>query len=89
MTDEEKMAFVERVGRELCEHFDHVQILTSWSEGGLTKVQTFGCGNWYARIGMAREFIVNDDARTAAREIHSADKPDPPEDGDSWKIPTK
>lgn len=84
MTDEQKREYLEKVCRDLGEHFDHVQILTSWNEEGLTKAQNFGTGNWYARIGMAREFIVNDDARTTAREIHLT-KPEPPEDGESWK----
>lgn len=54
----------------LSEHFDAVQILVTWpnSTGG-TAAFALGAGNWYARQGLAREFIAKDQADTLARAI--------------------
>lgn len=41
-----------------------VQVQVSWMEDGFTKGISQGDGNWYARVGMAREFIEKDQAET-------------------------
>jgi hypothetical protein len=57
---------------QLMEHFDAVQILaTVVSERG-TEMVAIGSGNWYARRGMAEEFINRDKAVTEANEIAEA-----------------
>jgi hypothetical protein len=57
---------------QLMEHFDAVQILaTVVSERG-TELVAIGSGNWYARRGMAEEFINRDRAVTEANEIAEA-----------------
>lgn len=86
MTSEEAGQFVERVAEHLGEHFDAVQILVSRSRpaGGGTEGIRRGCGNWYARQGMAQEFISIDRAIDQANEIARAITPPPP-DGDEWR----
>lgn len=72
MTYEEQAKLVERIAAQLGEHFDAVQILCSTQdEGGGTIGVSRGCGNWYARIGMARELLDADTAEGSARSIAS------------------
>lgn len=72
---------------ELGEHFDCVQILgTYMGDDGNTNRVTRGIGNWYARQGVAREFLEMDAAQTTAYEIAKVvPRIDPPDDGESWK----
>ena len=70
--------------RVLGEHFDHVQILCTWNEQGGTQRHFNGSGNWYARQGMAHDFISWDEAQTAAQEISKV-LPKSDTDGDNWK----
>lgn len=70
--------------RLLGEHFDHVQILATWNEEGTTQRHFTGSGNWYARQGMAHDFISWDKAQTAADEISKV-LPKPDDDGENWK----
>lgn len=69
MTVDERLDYLERVTRELGEHFDHVQIMVSWNEDAQTHRDFFGTGNWYARQGLAHEFIQFDIAQQNAKEI--------------------
>jgi hypothetical protein len=90
MTSEEADALVQKCSIFLGEHFDAVQILASWNEQGLTNMTCHGCGNWYARQGMAKDFINTDQAQEIATQL--ADKlPKPADDGtegDEWKTQT-
>jgi hypothetical protein len=61
----------------LAEHFDHIQILTTWNENSLTKSLFRGAGNWHARQGAAHEFISLDIAQQSAKEI--AEQLNPPD----------
>lgn len=62
----------------------HVQVLMTWNLNGLTYAIDTGKGNWYARQGMAHEFINADIAQGNARQI--AQQIDPPHDGgEEWK----
>lgn len=67
----------------LMEHFDAVEILASHvTEGGTGNVYR-GAGNWYARTGMAADFLKRDEAETLVNRM-----PKPPPDNDdseSWK----
>lgn len=55
---------------KLMEHCDCVQVLVSFpSETGGTAHNFQGAGNWFARQGMAREFVNMDQAQTFATEI--------------------
>jgi hypothetical protein len=69
MTDTEREKLVDDALAVLSEHFDHVQILATWSEPGVTKDCFRGEGNWYARQGMCREFLSRDKAQVVAKEI--------------------
>ena len=84
MNGEDAGKMLEELSAKLSEHFDAVQIMATWNEDGLTKCVNRGNGNWYARQGMAHEFIEQDSAQTQAREI--AEQLDPPDD--DWKAPT-
>ena len=54
---------------QLGEHFEAVQILVSFPIDMGTQPITFGRGNWFARIGMAHDFIRRDQANQIASEI--------------------
>lgn len=58
--------FMEKLG----EHADTIQILASFydAEEG-TLCRKIGTGNFYARQGMAREFLQQDQAQIAATKI--------------------
>lgn len=81
MTVSEQRELVERAAVALGEHFDAVQILVSVAEDGKTRCIKSGVGNWYARQGMAHEFINEDVAKENAAEI--ANQLNPPDEG--WK----
>lgn len=66
MTKEEA---IQKACDVLGEHFDHVQILMTWNEEGLSKYRAIGSGNWYARQGMAHMFINTDIAQDTAFQI--------------------
>lgn len=53
----------------LGEHYDAVQVLVTWSDAGITKSRHLGSGNWYARQGMAHDFVKSDDSAELAKEI--------------------
>lgn len=79
MTSEERTKIVERHVAELSEIYDAVQILGTWlNENGETCGQKRGSGNWYARQGMAREFLEQDSAELSAKAI--GERLDPPDD---------
>ncbi len=52
----------------LSEHFDNVQIIATRSDGTDTLVIDRGTGNWYARYGAVREWIIIQEERT---KIHT------------------
>jgi len=72
---------LDKAALALGEHFDNVQIMVTWMEGGITKSCCRGVGNWHARQGIAHEFINMDIAQENARQIASELK-EPPDD---WK----
>ena len=86
MTAEEAEKLCEEFAAKLGEHFEAVQILVTWSEDGLSMCTKRGTGNWYARMGMAREFLICDQAQTNADEIGRVLPKD--DDGDDWKEKT-
>lgn len=55
--------------RELGEHLDHVQVLATWSEEGASYNIYRGTGNWFARQGMAQNFIQLDIAQDSAVKL--------------------
>lgn len=64
-----KIDFIDAKLRELGEHFDHVQILTTWNQEARTFNVYRGTGNWYARQGMAHSFINQYIAQDSAMEL--------------------
>jgi hypothetical protein len=81
MTNEEKLTELERHAAELSELYDSVQIFaTGLNSDGTTFSHKRGQGNWYARQGMAHEFIQENIAADTADKL--AEKLDPPDD---WK----
>jgi hypothetical protein len=57
---------LEAAVRNLGEHFDTVQIHVTSHEGFDTKTLSLssGCGNWFARVGQCREWLMRQDERT-------------------------
>ncbi|XHR29895.1 MAG: hypothetical protein ACFUZC_04940 [Chthoniobacteraceae bacterium] len=79
MTPEEKQRFLYRELEKIGEHFDSVQILASepvYEPGGGTRPYYCGTGNWYARVGLAREFLTRDQVRVEIQEKRNIDEPD-------------
>jgi len=60
---------LEKASQILGEHFECGQILLTFQEGVDTYRVYKGFGNWYARQGMAMEFLHDDEARAIANEI--------------------
>ena len=85
MSHRELESLAENFVAKLGEHCDAVQIMLSWNENGQTYCLKRGCGNWYARQGMAHEFINEDIAADTARQIASSINPPDSDDGDEWK----
>lgn len=70
MTDQEAGKWLESKTADLTEHFDAVQILASYTDEDGTHCVKRGAGNWYARQGMAQEFVNSEQAQLLAHEIH-------------------
>lgn len=69
-------AICEEAVARLGEHFDAVQIFVSLPmDGGGTRCIKKGGGNWYARQGMAHEFINEDMAQEIAVKVNEG-RPD-------------
>lgn len=85
MTVDDLIKLVDRHASELGEHFDSVQVLVSNSGSEGTENIYSGVGNWFARQGMAHDFITKDSANTHANKI--GDRLDPPDDSEAWKKP--
>ena len=82
MTQDERIRILEHHVAALSEIYDSVQIMGSYlTEKGTTICQKRGSGDFYARQGMAHEFIQTNVAEDQA--ILIAQKLDPPDDG--WK----
>lgn len=86
MTTKEAEKLLEGFVAKLSEHFDAVQILASFPKNGGTAFTKRGAGNWFARQGMAHEFIQENQAFNNAAELKSF-LPPPDETGDEWKKP--
>lgn len=87
LTPAEQEQLVQKHVHALLEHFDCVQILVSNSIAEGTANVFLGGGNWFARQGMAHEFIRKDRAQTEALELSKViprTRSDD-DDGESWK----
>lgn len=63
---------IEQALQLLGEHFDAVQILVTFNEEAVSKFRHTGAGNWYARQGMAQEFIRSSQDQSLAHELSNA-----------------
>ncbi len=70
MKTEDAKQMIEAIASQLSEHFEAVQILVSFPQDGGTQGLNAGRGNWYARQGMAQEFLQREQAREIAYAIH-------------------
>lgn len=70
-TEEHKQLgeMVDDMAIKLGEHFDAVQILASVCDHKGTSSVSRGSGNWFARQGMAHEFIAQDMAETTGKGV--------------------
>lgn len=74
MTAEQLSKIVEDAASALGEHFEAVQILVSNSDSEGTGGVSRGVGNFYARLGMAHEFIEKDSNEMLASMIKKDDE---------------
>jgi len=71
MTNEELTNYLTQVCNTLGEHVDAVQILVTSSINGNTGTMCYGIGNWHARVGMARHFVLEDQSRILTNQLQS------------------
>jgi len=72
-TEQESLKIVGEHISSLMEHFESVQVLCSRHNPSIgTENVYLGAGNWFARQGMAHDFINQDKSRTEASEIAKA-----------------
>ena len=67
----ETQALVDRVQKavqELGEHFDSVRVFCTIQREGKTSAFDRGCGNFYAQLGQAQEFLTRDRVQTEIAE---------------------
>ena len=76
MDKQQATDMIERLAASIGEHFDAVQIMVSWVDEGSTCAVSKGTGNFYARLGLAHEFILLDAAKEQAIEIAERLNPD-------------
>lgn len=76
MTHEELSKIVEDAALALGEHFEAVQILVSNCDSDGTAVMRRGVGNFYARVGMAQEFIDLDKNEMLSFKVAEALNPE-------------
>ena len=80
MSPEEAERIVKKAVDLLGDHFEVVQVMVSWNEQRETRCLKRGGGNWYARQGMAYEFINEDAAQETAYQISKKLKGEEDED---------
>ena len=66
MTDkaDQVCKIVDSMVAQLMEHVSSVQIFVTFPEGEKTLGLNAGHGDWYARQGVVREWVTQDDERT-------------------------
>ena len=69
MTSEQIANLMQDFCDRMNEHGDCIQILFSKTDASGTSIIKAGAGNFYARLGIAREFIQTDSHRDLASEI--------------------
>lgn len=70
MTNEQLGKYLETKAADIGEHFTDVQILASYTDEAGTHFVRRGYGNWFARQGMAQEFIQAQNAEVMAHVLH-------------------
>ena len=76
MTEAEGQVLVQEALARVRERFDHVLILASWDEDGVSEMVADGAGSWYAQTGMAKDFLDRDQARLVVEEQELAAEAD-------------
>ena len=79
MTDKEGIKLIDSHVAALMEHFDAVQIFATKSDGEGTEDWMRGGGNWYARQGLAHEFITRGNVRSKAHEMSCIENENDPD----------
>lgn len=72
MTNEERarlFGLVSKFSSDLGEHFDCVQIMASFVDEQGTSSFYSGAGDWFARQGLAQDFIVSNTAELTGRSV--------------------
>jgi len=61
MNAEEKQKILKEALVKLGEHFDYIQVFVGVREQGETYCASTGNGEWYARYGACREWIIQEE----------------------------
>lgn len=80
-TEQQIEQIVQRFLAEIGEYADSVQVLASYMEPGGRSSFCYkkGTGNVYARIGMAREYLLQDQADTFSQQVWTTEGREFPE----------
>lgn len=72
------MEIIKEATNKLAEHFEDVQIFACSKEDGGegTSVFRFGTGNWYARYGMIKEWMIYQDEIARLKTRHDIESED-------------
>lgn len=80
MTTRERDRLIGNYATKMGEHFDAVLILVSHTEGRSTGMGAASHGNYYAKRGMAMEWLAREDERSRIDV-----RPVMDDDSDDWK----
>jgi hypothetical protein len=82
---EQQQSVLRKAAHDLGEHFDTIQIFVTThqpAELGGTMHGSLGVGNWYARYGQIREWLIrtDEDAKCSVRHERAREENDGEED---------
>lgn len=60
--------------QSVIEHADSVQVLITFSENGVTRSYENGRGNWFARYGQMRQWVIKEEEKFRIEENMEAEE---------------
>lgn len=68
--NDELVKIIRSHASKIMEHVDSVQIIATVKDGEDTTFLQVGLGNWFARFGSVREWLIKQEERTREDERH-------------------
>ena len=65
---------VKKAAQDLAEHFDSVHIFATRAEDDSTVTVSWGCGNWFARYGQIRTWLIYKDEESRGEQRRSEEQ---------------